>query len=119
MTEWQDDAVGNVATDAGRVDFRDLLQTDASVQLRDRLNGVLGRPYLATQLAGMLPPDVCVRLADRLEALIHEHVQREVDKIHDDIDRATAATLQRLAAAADDKRRELHRERFGRTSRLS
>lgn len=106
------------ATDTGRVDFREMLSESWQPAARDRMNAVLGRPYLATQLAELLPADVCMRLVDRLEHLIEERVRSELEQIHLDVDNAVATTLTRLAAAADDKRRELTRERFGRTSRL-
>lgn len=101
------------ATDTGRVDFREMLKTDAAWGLRERVNAVLGRPYLSTQLAAVLPIDVLLRLTERLEHLIHEAVQRELDKLHDELDAVTAATLARLAAQADTKLEELRRERFG------
>lgn len=101
------------ATDTGRVDFREMLKTDAAWGLRERVNAVLGRPYLSTQLAAVLPVDVLLRLTERLEHLIHEAVQRELDKLHDELDAVTAATLARLAAQADTKLEELRRERFG------
>jgi hypothetical protein len=106
------------ATDTGRVDFREMLSESWQPAARDRMNAVLGRPYLSTQLAELLPADVCLRLIERLEHLIEERVRSEVAQIHLDVDNAVATTLTRLAAAADDKRRELTRERFGRSSRL-
>lgn len=99
-------------TDAGTVDFSAMLRESWQPLARDRMNAVLGRPYLATQLASLLPADVCMRLTDRLEGLIHEAVQRELDKLHDELDQVTAATLARLAAQADAKLEDLKRERF-------
>lgn len=101
------------ATDAGEVDFRAMLSESWQPLARDRMNAVLGRPYLSTQLTALLPADVCLRLTERLEGLIHEAVQRELDKLHDELDSVTAATLARLAAQADAKLEELKRERFG------
>jgi hypothetical protein len=106
------------ATDAGRVDFRELLRDSHEWKIRDRLNATLGRPYLATQLVSMLPSDVCLRLAERLDHLVEERVRKEVERIHLDVDNAVSTTLARLAAAADDKRKDLTRERFGGSSRL-
>jgi len=106
------------ATDTGRVDFREMLSESWQPLARDRMNAVLGRPYLSTQLAELLPADVCLRLTERLEHLIEERVRSELEQIHLDVDNAVATTLTRLAAAADDKRKELTRERFGRSSRL-
>lgn len=100
------------ANDAGRVDFSEMLRESWQPIARDRLNAVLGRPYLSTQLTALLPADVCLRLTERLEALIHEAVQLELDKLHDELDTVTAATLARLAAQADSKLEELKRERF-------
>lgn len=106
------------ATDEGRVDFSELLSESWQPYARDRLNAVLGRPYLATQLAHYLPADVCHRLLDRLEGLVEREVAREVDRIHADVNEATRQTIARLAAQADQKLEELRRERFGTTSRL-
>lgn len=106
------------ATDTGRVDFRELLRDSHEWKLRDRLNTVLGRPYLSTQLVSMLPADVCLRLAERLDHLVEERVRHEVEQIHSDVDNAVTTTLARLAAAADTKRKELTRERFSGSSRL-
>jgi hypothetical protein len=102
-------------TDTGRVDFSAMLSESWQPIARDRMNAVLGRPYLSTQITALLPADVCMRLIDRLERLIHEAVQRELDKLHDELDSVTAATLARLAAQADTKLEELRRERFGAT----
>jgi hypothetical protein len=106
------------------VNLRDWITTAPQQQLADRLTAVLGRKYLAYQLASMLPPDVAVRLADRVEELTGPEVERrvaeQIDRIHADVNEATAQTLARLAAAADLKRKELTRERFHPTgSRLS
>lgn len=102
------------ATEVGRVDFREMLKTDVAWGMRERLNAVLGRPYLSTQLASMLPADVLLRLTERLEHLIEEGVRREVDKLHEDVSEVTRQTLARLALDAEDKLRELKQERFGR-----
>lgn len=101
------------ATDTGRVDFREMLKTDAAWGLRERLNAVLGRPYLSTQLAATLPADVLLRLTERLEHLIEEGVRRQIDAIHDDVTEVTRQTLARLAEQTDTKLRALRRERFG------
>lgn len=105
-------------TDVGTVDFQALLAESWQPIARDRLNVVLGRPYLATQLAHYLPADVCMRLVDRLEGLVEREVAREVDRIHADVNEATRQTLARLAAQADQKLEELRRERFSNPSRL-
>lgn len=98
------------------VNLRDMITSAPQQQLADRLTAVLGRKYLAHQLASALPPDVCMRLADRVEELTGPEVERrvaeQIDQIHADVNEATAQTLARLAAAADQKRRELTRERF-------
>lgn len=105
-------------TDTGEVNFADLLTTDAHWSLKRRFDLSLGRPYLATQLAALLPADVALRLADRLEHVIEEKVRAEVDKIHDDISTATAQTLARMAAGTDKKLEELRNERY-KPTRLS
>ena len=106
------------------VDFRAMLGDDSrrwSVQRQ--LADTLGRPYLATQLAQLLPPDVATRLVQRVDQLLGPEIERRVSayvaQLQDDVDRATAETLARLAQAADQKREELHRERFGTPSRLA
>lgn len=101
------------ANDAGTVDFHEMLKTDAAWGLRERLNAVIGRPYLSTQLAATLPADVLLRLTERLEHLIEEGVRRQIDAIHDDVTEVTRQTLARLAEQTDTKLRALRRERFG------
>lgn len=100
------------ATNVGEVNFADLLTTDAHWSLKNRFDRVLGRPYLSTQLAALLPADVAYRLSERLEHLVEEAVRREVDKIHDDVQTATAETLSRMATATDKKLEELRNERY-------
>lgn len=107
------------AYSAGRVDFADMLKTDAQWSLKHRFDELLGRPYLATQLAAMLPADVALRLVERAEAVIVLRTQANLDRLANEIHRTTEATIDRLAKTANDKREELKRERFGRTTRLS
>lgn len=110
------------ATDAGQVDFHELLKTDAQWALKERLHASLGRPYLAVQLAQLLPADVAVRLADRVDQLVGPEVERRVaarlEAIHYEVNEQTTATLSRLRADAEEKARALSDERFGQVSRL-
>lgn len=106
------------------VDFHQMLGDDDSQgwAIQRQLNDQLGRPYLATQLASMLPHEVAMRLVQRIEELtgpeLEKRLGEHVADLQADVDRVTAETLVRLAAAADEKRRDLTRERFGRRSRL-
>jgi ribosomal protein L29 len=106
------------AYSAGRVDFAEMLKTDAQWSLKHRFDDLLGRPYLATQLAAMLPADVALRLVERAEAVIQLRVQAHLDQLLNEINRTTEDTIDRLAKQAQEKREELTRERFGRTTRL-
>lgn len=107
------------AYSAGRVDFSEMLKTDAAWTIKNRLDELLGRPYLSTQLAAMLPADVALRLVERAEAVIVLRTQANLDRLANEINRTTEATIDRLAKTANDKRKELHRERFGHPTRLS
>lgn len=108
--------------DAGQVDFHELLKTDTQWALKERLHASLGRPYLAVQLAQLLPADVAVRLADRVDQLVGPEVERRVaarlEAIHYEVNEQTTATLSRLRADAEEKARALSDERFGQVSRL-
>lgn len=106
------------AYSAGRVDFAEMLKTDAQWSLKHRFDELLGRPYLSTQLAAMLPADVALRLVERAEAVIVLRTQANLDRLANEINRTTEATIDRLAKTANEKREELTRERFGRTTRL-
>jgi hypothetical protein len=110
------------ATDTGRVDFSELLKTDAQWALKERLHASLGRPYLAVQLAQLLPADVCLRLADRVDQLVGPEVERRVaarlEAIHYEVNEQTTATLAKLRQDAEQKARELSDERFSNPSRL-
>ena len=107
------------AYSAGRVDFADMLKTDAQWSLKHRFDALLGRPYLATQLAAMLPADVALRLVERAEAVIAIRVNEQMDQLMAELSRTTEDTIERLANEAAAKREELKRERFGRPTRLS
>lgn len=107
------------------MDFHQLLGDDDSQAwaIQRQLKEQLGRPYLATQLAAALPNDVAMRLVQRIEELTGPEIERRLGQhiadLQADIDNVTAATLVRLAEAADAKRKELTRERFAGGSRLS
>lgn len=107
------------AYDAGRVDFSEMLTTDAQWSLKAQFDELLGRPYLSVQLAAMLPADVALRLSRRIAGTIEDRVRRELDHLHEEINAATTDTLARLAAQTDGKLKELRRERFTGHSRLS
>jgi hypothetical protein len=122
LVELDEVAAYQAASDTGRVDFHELLKTDAQWKLKERLHAALGRPYLAVQLAQLLPADVCLRLADRVDQLVGPEVERRVsarlEEIHYEVAEQTTATLARLRADSDQKARELSDERFGTSSRL-
>ncbi|NUO56011.1 MAG: hypothetical protein HOV78_05070 [Hamadaea sp.] len=106
------------AYSAGRVDFSEMLTQDWQWSIKHRLDALLGRPYTSTQVAALLPADVALRLTDRIEHVIEERVRAEIDRIQDDITNATAETLARMAASADEKLKELRNERY-KPTRLS
>lgn len=106
------------AYSAGRVDFAEMLKTDAQWSLKHRFDELLGRPYLATQLAAMLPADVALRLVERAEAVIALRVNAQMDRLMNEITRTTENTIERLAQQAAEKRKELTRERFANPTRL-
>ena len=103
-----------------RIDFREMLRDDPGSKItRDRLAHVLVRPYLATQLVEHLPRDVSARLADRLESLVHEAVERNTAAIGQSVAHEVNVALERMDAAAEAKREELRRERFNTPSRFA
>lgn len=114
----RDEEAADPAYSTGRVDFSEMLTQDYQWSLKHQFDALLGRPYLSTQLAALLPADVALRLADRLTHVVEERVRGEVDRIQDDITNATATTLARMAATTDKKLEELRNERY-KPTRLS
>lgn len=96
----------------GRVDFSEMLHTDAQWSLKHRFDELLGRPYLSTQLAAMLPADVALRLVERAEKVVASRVEQALARIGNEISRTTEDTLTRLQQETDDKLKELRNERF-------
>lgn len=123
---WSNPSAPSSKPEAPVVDFHQMLGDDDSRgwAIQRQLKEQLGRPYLATQLASMLPHEVAMRLVQRIEELTGPELERRlgqhISDLQADIDNVTADTLVRLAAQADAKRKELTRERFGPSgSRLS
>ena len=111
---------GTIQPHTMRIDFREMLRDDpGAIITRDRLAHVLVRPYLATQLVEHLPRDVSARLADRLESLVHEAVERNTAAIGQSVAHEVNVALERMDAAAEAKREELRRERFNTPSRFA
>lgn len=106
----------NVAADpaytVGRVDFSEMLTSDAQWSLKHRFDELLGRPYLSTQLAAMLPADVALRLVERAEHVITQRVQAGLDQIANELNRTTEEAIDRMAKTAEQKLKELRNERF-------
>ena len=102
----------------GRVDFSEMLHTDAQWSLKHRFDELLGRPYLSTQLAAMLPADVALRLVERAEKVVASRVEQALARIGNEIAQTTENTLNRLQQETDEKLKELRRERF-KPTRLS
>lgn len=105
------------------VDFREMLgDDDHAWSVRNRLTAVLGRPYLATQIAQHLPADVSARLADRLDSLVSQAIADDRMRTNQAVATATNEAWERIRSATHEARaqlrKELHGERFGRSSRL-
>lgn len=83
-----------------------------------KLRQALGRPALAHKLFLELDQPTALELADAIDAAIDRRMSAWIERQHTEIDTAVTATLTRIAAAADEKRRELQHERFGTRSRL-
>jgi hypothetical protein len=105
---------------AQEVDFRAMLRSDPGAEmLRDRLQMVLHRPYLATQLVELLPREVSARLADRLTSLVHEAVEKAKAEIATAVTHHVTDAIARLDAEAAQKLEEVRRERFTTPSRFA
>lgn len=99
------------STEVPEVDFRAALRNDSHAwDLRTRLEVVLGRPFLATQLVDQLTADTGARLADRLEAIVTANVEAAVRKVHEEVDRQVTDKINRLN---EERAKVVSRERFG------
>lgn len=107
------------ATDAGEVDFRDMLKDDGPAwSVRSRLEKVLGRAYLATALADQLAPETAVRLADRLDKLVEQAVADHELATAQQVAAAVSAKVQEYRESRTTRTEAVTHERFGRTTRL-
>lgn len=97
-----------------RVDFREMLGDDSQKwTARHRIAHVLGRPYLATQLADQLDPETAAKLADRLETLVKQAREEAVAEINNAVTAQVVSAIERLDAQTAAKLREVRNERFG------
>jgi hypothetical protein len=104
--------------DAPETDFRAALKDDTHAwDTRSRLEMVLGRPFLATELVDQLTPDTSARLAGRLESLITDAITDAVAKVHHDVEVAVALKINAIHEAQIKHAREVSRERFGDVTR--
>ena len=107
------------ATDVGEVDFRHMLKDDAAAwSAKSRLEKVLGRPFLATQLADQLDPHTAASLADRLETLVSQAVAEAELAISRDVAAVVSAKVREIRETRSERAKEVTRERFTGRSRL-
>jgi hypothetical protein len=110
---------GAEATNVGEVDFRHMLKDDAAAwSAKSRLEKVLGRPFLATQLADQLDPHTAASLADRLETLVSQAVAEAELAISRDVAAVVSAKVREIRETRSEQAKAVSRERFGRPSRL-
>jgi hypothetical protein len=104
-----------------RVDFREMLADDDQAwSVKSRLEKVLGRPHLSTQLADQLDHETGCKLADRLDTLVSQAVSEAVMAINQQVASVTEQTVDRLRVETESARKQLReatRERFTGTSR--
>lgn len=107
------------AVDAGEVDFRHMLKDDAAAwSAKSRLEHVLNRPYLATQLADQLEPHTAAALADRLETLVSQAVAETELRISAEMSKVVTAKMAEIRRERSERVQEVTRERFTGRSRL-
>lgn len=103
-----------------RTDYRELLVDDAhDWSVRHRLEATLGRMALATRLADALTPQIGAELADRLDTIVTQARTEAVVALENQISEGITAARERLTLEAEEKRREVHDERYRGNSRLS
>lgn len=108
------------ATDQGEVDFRHMLKDDAAAwSAKARIEKVLGRPYLATQLADQLAPDTAAALADRLESLVSQAVAETETRLSAETSRLVSEKIAEIRATRTSPAEAVSRERFNTPSRFS
>lgn len=111
--------VTDEATDVGEVDFRHMLKDDAAAwSAKSRIEKVLGRPFLATQLADQLDPHTAASLADRLETLVSQAVAEAELAISRDVAAVVSAKVREIRETRSERAKEVARERFTGRSRL-
>lgn len=107
------------ATNVGEVDFRHMLKDDAAAwSAKSRIEKVLGRPFLATQLADQLDPHTAASLADRLETLVSQAVAEAELAISRDVAAVVSAKVREIRETRSERAKEVTRERFTGRSRL-
>ena len=83
-----------------------------------KLRHALGRPALAKRITDALPQPLAVELGDVLWIILQQRVAEELASVKAQVNYAVAQKLEWYEAQAQEKREELTRERFGRTTRL-
>jgi hypothetical protein len=108
------------ATNVGEVDFRHMLKDDAAAwSAKSRIEKVLGRPFLATQLADQLDPHTAASLADRLETLVSQAVAEAELAISRDVAAVVSAKVREIRETRSEQAQAVSRERFNTPSRFS
>lgn len=108
------------ATDVGEVDFRHMLKDDAAAwSAKSRIEKVLSRPFLATQLADQLDPHTAASLADRLETLVSQAVAEAELAISRDVAAVVSAKVREIRETRSEQAQAVSRERFNTPSRFS
>lgn len=83
-----------------------------------KLRHALGRPALAKRITDALPQPLAVELGDVLWIILQQRVAEELAAVKAQVDYAVSQKLEWYELQATEKREELTRERFGRTTRL-
>lgn len=84
-----------------------------------KLRTALGRPALAKRVVDALPQPLAVELGDVLWIILEQRVAEELEAIKARVDHVVAERVAWYENQARQKREELTRERFDRTTRLS
>lgn len=104
--------------DAPEVDFRAALKNDGHAWgTKSRLEALLGRPYLATQLVDQLDPEVSTRLAYRLQELFTVELERAMHAVNLEVEAQVQAKIAQFETERVERAEGVRRERFGSPNR--
>lgn len=83
-----------------------------------RLRAALGRPALAKRITDALPQPLAVELGDVLWLILEKRVSEEIAKVQQEVNAVVTERMAWIERQRSEKREELSRERFARTTRL-